>query len=331
MKLSYQFQKIAVDGQAEYDLFRFGSFQEAFMDRLDAMRLFVRAVESGSFSAVAREAGLGQPAVSKQIAALEAHLGAQLMRRTSRSMTLTEAGQTFYESAVRLVDEFEAAESLVGRGQSAPSGLVRVTAAPVFGRLYIVPRLPEFFARYPDISIELLVSERPINLVEEGVDLAIRNGELADSSMTVRKIATTPLVAVATPAYLETRGVPACPGDLEQHSCVMFAPLREPRPWEFRGKFGPITHHPKGSFRTADAEPIRAGVLANLGVAQAPGWLFASEIVSGAVRVVLRDYEPDPLAISAVHPSGRRLPTKVRVFIDFLTDAFARHPSLALR
>jgi len=158
------------------------------MDRFDAMRMFVRVVESGSFSAVARETGVGQPSVSKQIAQLEAHLGAQLMRRTSRSMSLTEAGQTFYESAVRLVDDLEAAESLIGRGQTAPSGLVRATIAPVFARLYVVPRLPEFFARYPDISVELLVSERTVNLIEEGVDLAVHNGELLDSSLIVRRI-----------------------------------------------------------------------------------------------------------------------------------------------
>jgi DNA-binding transcriptional LysR family regulator len=300
------------------------------MDRLDAIRLFVRVVESGSFVAVAREAGIGQPAVSKQIAALEAHLGAQLMRRTSRSMTLTDAGQVFYESALRLVGEFEAAESLIGRGQSAPSGLVRVTVAPVFGRLYVTPRLPDFFARYPDISIELSASERAINLVEEGVDLAIRVGELADSLMIARKIATTPVVTVATPAYLETHGVPASPGELEQHSRVVFLLRGEPRPWEFRGKSGPIVHHPEGSFRTADAEQIRAGVLANLGLIQAPGYLFAPEIASGAVHAVLGDYEPGALAISAVHPTGRRLPTKVRVFIDFLADAFARDSNLAL-
>lgn len=183
------------------------------MDRLDAMRLFVRVVERGSFSAVARETGVGQSAVSKQIAALEAHLGAQLMRRTSRSMTLTDAGHIFYESALRLVDEFEAAESLIGRGQSAPSGLIRVTVAPVFGRLYIVPRLPEFFARYPDISVELTGSGRNINLIEEGVDLAIRNGELVDSNMIVRRIAMAPFATVGTPAYFAIRGEPQTPAD----------------------------------------------------------------------------------------------------------------------
>jgi DNA-binding transcriptional LysR family regulator len=293
------------------------------MDRLDAIRLFVRVVESGSFSAVARETGVGQPAVSKQIAQLEAHLGAQLMRRSSRSMVLTEAGQTFYESALRLIGELELAESLVGRGQSAPSGLVRVTVAPVFGRLYIVPRLPEFFARYPDISIELSASERAVNLIEEGIDLAIRSGELIDSSLIVRKLATTPFVTVATPTYLETHGMPEAPHELQQHSCVIYAPLGRIRAWVFESDHQPIMHQPTGHFRTADAEQIRAAVLANIGVGHGPGWIFAPEIATGAVRVLLRNYQAAPLAISAVHPAGRRLPTKVRVFIDFLEKIFA--------
>jgi len=298
------------------------------MDRLDAIRLFVRVVERGSFSAVAREAGVGQSAVSKQIAALEAHLGAQLMRRTSRSMTLTDAGHVFYESALRLVDEFDAAESLVGHGQSAPSGLVRVTVAPVFGRLYIVPRLPEFFARYPDISIELTGSGRNINLIEEGVDLAIRNGELADSSMIVRRIAMAPFATVATPAYLAVRGAPLTPTDLDAHACLIFVPHQDPLPWEFQHGSRTVLHYPRSNFRTADAEQIRAAVLADLGLAHAPLWAFSPEIASGAVRVVLADYAPGPLAISAVHPAGRRLPTKVRVFIDFLVEILADNPAV---
>ncbi len=299
------------------------------LDRLEAIRLFVRVVETGSFSSAAREAGVGQPAVSKQVAALENHLGAHLLRRTSRSMTLTDAGQAFYEVAVRLVGEFDAAVSLVGRGQAAPSGLVRVTAAPVFGRLYIVPRLPEFFARYPDISVELSASERALNLVEDGIDLAIRNGELADSSMVARTIGSTPVITVATPAYLDAHGVPATPAELDRHSRVVFTRLGDPRPWRFKGDPNPVVHHPRGRFRTGNAEQVRAAVLADLGLAQAPGWLFAPEIASGAVRVVLRDHQPGSFAISAVHPAGRRLPTKTRVLIDFLVDAFARDPTVA--
>src|SRR5260370_13144043 len=166
------------------------------MDQIAPIRLFEWVGETGAFSAVARGAGVGEPAVSKQITAVEAHLGAQLLRRTSRSLSLTEAGQDFYESAVRLIDDLEAAESRVGRGQTAPSGLIRVTVAPVFGRLYLVPRLQEFFARCPDIIVELAVADRLGNLVEEGVHLAIPNGELRDSTLIVKKIATTPIITV---------------------------------------------------------------------------------------------------------------------------------------
>jgi LysR family transcriptional regulator, regulator for bpeEF and oprC len=297
------------------------------LDRLDAMGLFVRVVDSGSFSAVARTLGVGQPAISKQIAALEAHLGAQLLQRTSRSLTLTEAGRDFYESAVRVVSDVEAAESRVGRGRIAPSGLVRANVTPVFGRLYVVPRLREFFARYPGVAVELVVTDRLVNLIEEGIDLGIHNGELSDSSLIARKIAQTPIITVATPAYLAAHGEPETPVELEQHACVIYAPQGAPRAWGFAG---PFAHQPKGAFRTNDAEQIRAAVLADLGLAHTPGWLFAAEIASGAVRPVLTEFEPARLPISAVRPGGRFLASKVRVFIDYLAEIFAEEPSLAL-
>lgn len=299
------------------------------MDRLAAMELFVRVAETGSFSAVARETGFGQPAVSKQIAALEAHLGAQLIRRTSRSLSLTEAGQLFYEAAVHLLKDFDAARSLVGHGQATPSGLLRVTVAPVFGRLYIVPRLPDFFALYPGITVELSASERRVNLIEEGIDLAIRSGELVDSTMVARTIASSAFITVATPTYLEKRGTPLSPNDLAGHTCVVFAPHGTPRAWRFKHQGEMIVHHPSGPFRTADAEQVRAAVLADLGLAHGPSWIFAPDIAAGTVRVVLRDDQPAPLPISAVHHAGRRLPTRVRVFIDFLADVLARDEHFA--
>lgn len=300
------------------------------MDQIAAIRVFVRVVECGSFSAVARESGVGQPAVSKQITALEAHLGAQLLRRTSRSLSLTDAGQEYYEAAVRLLDDLQDAEARIGKRQTAPSGLIRVTVAPVFGRLYVVPRLPVFFARYPDIVVECIVTDRVVNLVEEGIDLAIHNGDLKDSTSVIRKIAATPVITVASARYLEQHGEPATPSELNAHRCVIFAPQGGPRTWRFKGKFGDIDHRPRGNFRTNDAEQIRAAVLSDLGLAHTPGWLFAAELASGAVRLVLRDYAPTPLAISAVHPAGRRLAAKVRVFIDFLAGIFAADANLAI-
>ncbi|MBX3201115.1 MAG: LysR family transcriptional regulator [Labilithrix sp.] len=293
------------------------------MDRLDTIRIFVRVVESGSFSAVARELGIGQPTVSKQVAALEAHLGAQLLMRTSRKVALTEAGRDFFESASRLVSDLDAAESRIGRGLRSPSGLVRVSAAPSFGALYIVPRLPEFFRRYPDVSVEVHTSDRSANLVENGIDVAIRNGELAVSSLVARKLGASPIIVVASPAYLDAHGEPRRPTDLEQHRCIVFSSQTGARPWRFSAKSGHERHLPESAFRTNDGEQIRAAALAGIGLAQVPHWLCARELAAGTLRRVLRRYEPAPDPISAVRPANRRPATKLIVFIDFLAEALA--------
>jgi LysR family transcriptional regulator for bpeEF and oprC len=293
------------------------------MDRLDTMKMFVRVVESGNFSAAARELGVGQPTVSKQIAALEAHLGAQLLMRTSRRVALTEAGRDFFESASKLMAELDAAESRIGRGLRSPSGRVRVSVAPSFGALYIVPRLPEFFRRYPEVKIEVLVSDRSANLIEDGIDVAIRNGELAESSLIARKIGTTPIIVVASPAYLNEHGEPTKPSDLESHRCIVFSSQTGPRPWLFAGRNQPVSYLPDGSFLTNDGEQIRAAVLGGLGVAQVPHWLCARDLELGSVRRILRKYEPGTLPISAVRPASRRLATKVTVFIDFVAETLA--------
>lgn len=301
------------------------------MDRLDTVKMFVRVVETGSFSAVARELNIGQPAVSKQIAALEARLGAQLMHRTSRASTLTEAGQAFYEAGVKLLVDFEAAESLVGAGQSRPSGLLRVSLSAGFGRLHVVPLLPHFQARFPDIEVETIVSDRFLDLVEDGLDLAIRIGELADSALVARRIAATQRVTVALPAYLDREGEPAGPHDLDRHSCIAFVSQRAVRPWSFRSGEGEIEHRPKGPLRTNDAEHVRAAVLAGLGLAQAPRWLFSAELASGEVREVMTTWPRERTPIHAVHPGGRRPPGKLRAFVDFLAAAFQNDPELRPR
>jgi DNA-binding transcriptional LysR family regulator len=293
------------------------------MDRLEGIKIFVRVVESGSFSAVARELGTGQPAISKQVAALEERLGAQLLMRTSRSLSLTEAGRDFYESAVPLISDLEAAESRIGSGQASPSGVVRVTAAPGFSRRYVVPKLPSFRARYPKVVVEMLVSERTSNLVEEGIDLAIRNGALSDSSLVARKIGESAVVAVASAEYLERRGEPTRPGDLDHHDGVIFVSQDGPRPWTFASRAGVISYQAAASFRSNDGEQLRAAVLAGLGITQAPYWLFAADIRAGTVRRILRDREPARIPISAVRPASRRQPSKVAVFVDFLAELLA--------
>jgi len=290
------------------------------MDRLEGIKIFVRVVESGSFSAVARELGTGQPAISKQVAALEEYLGAQLLMRTSRSLSLTEAGRDFYESAVRLISDLEAAESRIGSGQASPSGVVRVSAAPAFSRLYVVPQLPAFRVRYPKVVVESLVSERTSNLVEEGIDLAIRNDALADSSLIARKIGESAVIAVASADYLERKGEPTRLSDLDGHDGVIFVSQDGPRPWTFATRAGLISYQVAASFRSNDGEQLRAAVLASLGITQAPYWLFAADIRAGTVRRILRDHEPSKLPISAVRPASHRQPSKVAVFVDFLAE-----------
>ncbi|PCC72322.1 DNA-binding transcriptional regulator, LysR family [Nannocystis exedens] len=301
------------------------------MDRFAVMQLFAWVVETGSFSKAAQAAGVGQPAVSKQIAALERRLGAHLLRRTTRGLSVTAAGRDYYDSAVRLLGELQAAESRVSRHQSAPEGSVRVAIPAGFGAMYVVPRLPEFFARYPGVALDFAVAERHVNLVEDGIDVAIQIGRLADSSLSARRIGSIEAVTVATPGYLERHGEPKHPEELAHHACVAFVFDGKPRPWEFRRGERALRFLPRGPMRTNDAEYIRAAVLAGLGLAQTASWLFAAEVASGAVVRVLADDTPAFYPIHAVAAGGRRVPRKVKVLVDFLAQVFAEHPSLRLR
>src|ERR1700678_3762618 len=203
------------------------------MDKFDAMQVFVRVIERGSFSAVAKERGIGQPAISKQISALEDELGTELIHRTSRSIALTEPGRDFYESALRILDDFENATSRIGRGQTAPKGLIRVTVHPTFARLHMVSKLPAFFAAYPDMAVEMAASESPATIIEEGFDLAIHSGGLPDSTLVGRRFAQTMIILVATPQYLARHGAPESPNDLHRFRAVVLVERGSVRPWSF--------------------------------------------------------------------------------------------------
>ena len=301
------------------------------MDRFDVMQLFVRVVDAGSFSRAAKVTGVAQPTASKQISQLEKRLGAQLLRRTSRGLSLTSAGQDYYESAVRLLSEVDAAEARIGHDQNTTSGHVRVAISAAFGRMYVVPRLPELFARYPGMSVTLEVSERFVNLVESGIDVAIRIGFLSDSLLFAKRIGNVEAVTVATPAYFARHGRPKVPSDLQRHTCVVFTPNSQVRPWEFANGKERETVKPAGLVMTNDAEHIRAAVLAGLGIAHNSSWLFAADIASGAVVRVLKEYAPPPYPINAVWPSGRRVPEKVKAFVEFLALVCDGNPSLKLR
>jgi DNA-binding transcriptional LysR family regulator len=292
------------------------------MDRLDAMQAFVRVVEKGSFSAVAKERGIGQPAVSKQISALEEELGTELIHRSSRSIALTEPGRDFYESALHILDDFENATSRIGRGQTAPKGLIRVTVPPTFARLHMVSKLPAFFAAYPDIAIEMSTSESPTTIIEDGFDLAIHSGDLPDSTLIARKLGQTMIVLVATPQNLARYGAPESPGDLNRFRSIVYVERGSVQPWSFGS--GEDAKHviPTGVFRTSDIEQMRMGVLEHLGIAQAPAWLFAAELREGTVVRLLTPLERT-VPILAVRPASRRMSAKVRIFIEHLEKTFA--------
>jgi len=292
------------------------------MDKLDAMQMFVRVIEKGSFSSVARERGIGQPAVSKQISALENELGTELIHRTSRSIALTEAGRDFYDSAVHILDDVENATSRIGRGQTAPKGLIRVTVPPTFARLHVVSKLPAFFDAYPDMAVEMAASESPATIVEDGFDLAIHSGDLPDSTLVARRFAQTMTILVATPQYLARHGAPESPEDLHRFRSVVFVERGAAQPWSFGSGQDAKRVIPTGVFRTSDMEQMRMGVLEHLGIAQAPAWLFAAELREGTVIRLLTAFER-AVPILAVRPASRRLSTKVRIFIEHLEKTFA--------
>ena len=292
------------------------------MDKFDAMQMFVRVIEKGSFSAVAKERGIGQPAVSKQISALEDSLGTELIHRTSRSIALTEAGRDFYDSALRILDDFENATSRIGRGQTTPKGIIRVTVPPTFARLHMVSKLPSFFAAYPDMSVEMAASESPTTIIEDGFDLAIHSGDLPDSTLVTRRFAQTMIILVATPQYIARYGAPESPEELDRFRSVVFVERGSVQPWSFGSRQETKRVTPTGVFRTSDMEQMRMGVLEHLGIAQAPAWLFAAELREGTVLRLLTPFER-MAPILAVRPASRRLPTKVRIFIEHLEKTFA--------
>ena len=292
------------------------------MDKFDAMQIFVRAIEKGSFSAVAKERGIGQPAVSKQISALEDEFGTELIHRTSRSIALTEAGRVFYESSLRILDDFESATSRIGRGQTAPKGLIRVAVPPAFARLHMVSRLPSFFSTYPDMAVELGASESPTTIIEDGFDLAIHSGDLPDSNLVARKFAQTTIIFVATPQYIMRYGTPESPEDLRRFRAVVFVERGSAQPWSIGSGQNAKRVIPTGVFRTSDIEQMRMGVLEHLGMAQAPAWLFAAELREGTVIPLLTPFERT-VPILAVRPAGRRISAKVRIFIEHLEKTFA--------
>ncbi|WP_233511046.1 LysR family transcriptional regulator [Dyella psychrodurans] len=282
------------------------------------METFICVVEAGSFSAAAKRLNVGQPAVSKSIAQLEDRLGVRLVLRSTRGLTPTEAGQQYYERAKRSIEEAHEAE-LVARGTGKGlSGKLRVSAAVTFARLHIIPRLNTFLSAHPDLRIDVRLDDRNIDLVEQGIDVALRMGTLPDSSMTARHIAQTRRYALATPRYLQSHGTPRTPAELAQHEIVVYSPNGGNAAWDFQRGDTVTSVVVTGRIHVSAAEGVRAAVLADMGIAIASEWMFASEISNGEVQAVLEDWSLPPIDVWALFPTGRMVSAKARAFADFV-------------
>jgi DNA-binding transcriptional LysR family regulator len=291
------------------------------MDRYQAMATFTRVVETGSFSAAARQLNVGQPAVSKTIAQLENRLQVSLLIRSTHGLSPTEAGQRFYERACAAIREADEAE-LAARGAGAGlAGCLRVSAATTFARLHIVPLLPRFLAEHPDLEIDVILDDRVIDLVAEGIDLSLRMGALPDSAAVARKLATGARSVLATPAYLARAGELKSPADLAGHEAVVYSGTASIWSFSRGGAETSVTVH--GRVRMSAAEGVRAAVLADMGLTIASDWMFAQELADGAVRRVLTDWSLPPLDLWAVFPAGRMASAKARQFASFVETVMA--------
>ncbi len=289
------------------------------------LNLFVRIAQLRSISAAARDLNVTPAVASARLASLERKLGARLLHRTTRQATLTEDGVAFLPHAENVVLAAESARAALGRGQVAPRGTLRVAAPASFGRMHIVPGLPYFCGRYPDLALDLRISDTVTDLVEGAFDVAVRYAELGDSSFVARRLAPDRRVLVASPGYIERHGQPDTPDDLAEHACLVVGTLDL---WTFRGKAGePIERRVTPTLRINDGGAVRDAATAGLGLALMATWCAADELRSGALVPILPQY---PListqALQVLYPSSRELAPKVRVFIDWLVDRFGREP-----
>lgn len=292
------------------------------INRSGEIEVFVRVVEAGSFSAAARELRMTPSAVSKLIARLEARLGARLVRRSTRRLMLTPEGTAFYESGLRILADMVAAEREAAAG-AAPRGRLRVNTYVPFGVHRLVPLLPDFLERYPEISVDLVLTDSVIDLMAERADVAIRAGPLGESRLVARKLGQSPVVVVAAPSYLERHGTPLTPTDLGSHNRMRFGFVRHLDGWPFLDAAGnavmvPIT----GNTLVSDGEAMRLMTLAGAGISRLARWHVAGDIAAGRLMPLLEDFNPgDQEVTHAVYVGqGRHLPARVRAFLDFLAE-----------
>ncbi len=296
------------------------------MQDLNDMVTFARVVEAKSFSEAARRMGASKSRVSKSIAKLERSLGARLLNRSTRGLSLTEVGSAFYEHCRRIIDEAEQATQLVNQLHSEPRGVLKVTTSVAFGTLHIAPALPEFLARYPDLSVDMTITDRLVDLIEEGYDVAIRIVREPALNFVARELAPVRRVVCATPEYFKKHSVPKTPLDLRQHNCLHYTHFSAQGEWHFAGPDGDISVPLSGTLRINDDEALSQAVLGGLGVALLPTFIIGAEVQMGRLQAVLSDYVPLERRIYAVYLQSVRLPAKVRAFVDFLRARFGPEP-----
>ncbi len=294
------------------------------MTAISDLDIFARVARTGNMSAAGREMGLSPAVVSKRVSLLEERLGARLFQRTTRHLTLTETGEGYFKRVVDILSLVEEAEDFVSRRNTTPRGQLKITAPTCFSRLHIAPYLADFIAKYPEIDLDFQITDNLIDIIRDGFDLAIRIGELEDSSLVAKKLAPESRVMCATPAYLKTHGTPQSLSDLEGHNCLSAGAQDV---WRLQGPDGQHQLRLTGNIRSNSAEFTRQAILAGLGIGLRSTWDIGPELKNGDLEIVLPQYSgSNNIAIYAVYPSREFMPSKVNVFIDFLAELYGSEP-----
>jgi len=298
------------------------------MNKLQAMEVFVQVVDAGSFTRAAEMMNLPKATVSTLVQALEAALSAKLLHRTTRQVTVTTDGAAYYERCLRILSDVRDAEESLSRTRLSPSGRLRVDAPTGLSSEILVPALPDFFERYPDIMLELGSSDRPVDLVEEGVDCAVRGGALGDTSLIARRVGVVNFLTAASPAYIARHGLPMHPRDLERHRCVNYFSAKTGKifDWDFNRGDERIDIPMRGVIALNDSNAYVEAGLAGLGVIQMTDYLLDKYVASGRMVQILPDWRSDPAPIHVVYPQNRHLSAKVRVFVEWVAELFAANP-----
>ena len=296
------------------------------MDRFDAMNVFVRVVEAGSLSAAARAIPMSLTSVSRHLSALETQFGMQLLRRTTRHIALTNEGRLFFERAKSILADLDEVGALLSAGRSEPAGRLCIAAPTLLGRTVIAPLLPCFLARHPAVSIELLLIDRTVNLVEEDIHVAIRVGRLPDSALVARKLGDVRMIVCAAPSYIERRGVPCSPDELRQHACLVFSDQPGPVDWHFKSAGTRRSARITGRLWANALDVLAAAAIDGAGIVRAPSWQVAADIECGRLRRILQDYETMPAPVNVLFERARRTSPSVRAFLDYLVESTETGP-----